>query len=371
MRKIAYFTHSLRSDWNNGNAHFLRGLLRELGRMGHDVTVYEPAQGWSYEHLLQEAAGQNSIDTFATTFPDLTVRLYDETDPQWGDLLRRELQGTDTVILHEWNTSTLIETMLLLRDDLRFRCLFHDTHHRASSSPASIRTLRVHEFDGVLAFGDALTAIYQRQFGIERCWTLHEAADTSVFYPREAEATTDLVWVGNWGDGERSAELREFLVGPVAEMHARSADFRATIYGVRYPEDGLAALREASIRYGGYLPNLSAPAVYASARITMHVPRQQYAGAMTGIPTIRVFEALASGIPLISAPWQDTEELFRPGDFLRVRNRAEAAAAMGGLLANADMAEEQIERGLATVLARHTCAHRAAQLTGIVEEVLG
>ena len=29
---IRYFAHSWVSDWNHGNAHFLRGLARELGR---------------------------------------------------------------------------------------------------------------------------------------------------------------------------------------------------------------------------------------------------------------------------------------------------------------------------------------------------
>ena len=32
--KITYFTHSLRSCWNHGNAHFLRGVLRELMARG-------------------------------------------------------------------------------------------------------------------------------------------------------------------------------------------------------------------------------------------------------------------------------------------------------------------------------------------------
>ena len=52
-------------------------------------------------------------------------------------------------------------------------------------------------------------------------------------------------------------------------------------------------------------------------RVTVHVPRRPYAQALPGIPTIRVFEALACGIPLVSAPWDDVEGLFRPGeDFL-------------------------------------------------------
>ena len=36
---IALFSHSLVSDWNHGNAHFLRGLMRELVRMGHSRSM--------------------------------------------------------------------------------------------------------------------------------------------------------------------------------------------------------------------------------------------------------------------------------------------------------------------------------------------
>ncbi len=85
------------------------------------------------------------------------------------------------------------------------------------------------------------------------------------------------------------------------------------------------ALKQAGVDYGGYLPNLEAPRVYAESRLTVHIPRQQYTHAMTGIPTIRVFEALACGIPLISAPWQDTEGLFREGDFAWASTCAEMA----------------------------------------------
>ena len=57
--------------------------------------------------------------------------------------------------------------------------------------------------------------------------------------------------------------------------------------------------------------------VYSAARLTVHIPRQQYTGAMAGIPTIRVFEALACGIPLLSAPWSDSEQAVPRGRFLR------------------------------------------------------
>ncbi len=361
-RRIVYCAHSIRSDWNNGNAHFLRGLLRGLHMLGHCVTALEPEDGWSYSNLLAEGErGRRSLEQFAAVYPELKVRTY--TDP--GDpVLVKTLREADIVIVHEWTEPALVDRVLALREQHGFRALFHDTHHRASSSPEQLARLRIAEFDGVLAFGQSLRRLYRERWGAARVWTLHEAADTSVFQPQPpAEPERDLVWIGNWGDGERSAELREFLLEPARSLPTRNA----LVYGVRYPEEGLAALAEAGIAYGGYLPNLDAPVAFAAARATVHVPRRQYAAALPGIPTIRVFEALACGIPLLSAPWQDTEQLFGRHDFAWARSGADVCE----FLRDARAREQRAAEGLATVCTRHTTLHRAQQLAEICDEVLG
>jgi len=366
--RLAYFAHSLRSDWNNGNAHFLRGLLRAMGSLGCEVSIFEPAGGWSIDHLREEAQGEDSIVAFHAIYPDLRVVTYRESDCSGSDFFLRQLCDVDVVILHEWNSTALAQMLLGIREELGFRLLFHDTHHRASSAPDQIRAFGTDQFDGVLAFGEALSCIYRDVFGIRRVWTLHEAADITVFQPlADAEKKVDAIWIGNWGDDERSAEIREFFLCPAARLPGR----RFVIHGVRYPQNALDALEETGVAYSGYLPNLDAPAAYAAARLTVHIPRQQYTRAMTGIPTIRVFEALACGIPLISAPWSDTEHLFREGDFLFVRDQREMTGAMEFLLTNGTAAKEQTLRGLETILARHTCRHRAEQLLEICDEVLG
>src|SRR3546814_7021095 len=58
--KILYFTHSLLSCWNHGNAHFLRGVLRELAAMGHDVLALEPEGNWSLANLLSRSEEHTS-----------------------------------------------------------------------------------------------------------------------------------------------------------------------------------------------------------------------------------------------------------------------------------------------------------------------
>src|SRR5947207_3916467 len=66
--KIVMFYHTLVSDWNHGNAHFLRGIATELISRGHEVVVYEPSNSWSYENLVAEH-GQKPIRKFHAVYP--------------------------------------------------------------------------------------------------------------------------------------------------------------------------------------------------------------------------------------------------------------------------------------------------------------
>ena len=54
--RIVLFCHSLQSCWNHGNAHFLRGVARELVAAGHDVRAHEPLDGWSRVNLVRDHA---------------------------------------------------------------------------------------------------------------------------------------------------------------------------------------------------------------------------------------------------------------------------------------------------------------------------
>ena len=87
---------------------------------------------------------------------------------------------------------------------------------------------------------------------------------------------------------------------------------------------------------------------------------------LPGIPTIRVFEALACGIPLVCAPWQDTEGLFKPGeDFLVARSSIQMRDHLDAIRHDPKLAAELSSCGRATVEARHSCAHRVDELLAI------
>lgn len=359
--KFALFYHSLISDWNHGNAHFLRGVVSELIARRHDVRVFEPANAWSVQNLVADH-GESAIAAFHAAFPGLESRRYDHTLD-----LDEALDGVDVVIVHEWNDHGLVKRIGEHRArHRRYKLLFHDTHHRSVTAPHEMAAYDLRNYDGVLAFGEVIRDIYQSHGWAERAWTWHEAADIRVFNPQPATGRDGaVVWIGNWGDEERTAELYAMLIEPVAAL-----GLSANVYGVRYPEEAKRALAAAGIHYAGWLPNYHVPAVFARHRVTVHVPRRPYVDALPGIPTIRPFEALACGIPLISAPWRDTERLFTEGeDYLVARDSDEMQRQLRAVLADADLATALARNGRATVLARHTCAHRVDELLAILEEL--
>ena len=354
--KIAFFVHALASCWNNGNAHFLRGVATALQRQGHAITVFEPRSAWSRDNLLADH-GPQALAAFEAAFPTLRPRFYDFSDDP-----EALIGDADLVLVHEWNEPALVNRIGACRArGGGFVLLFHDTHHRAATSPAEMARFDLSGYDGVLAFGGAIAELYRQRGWASRVWTWHEAADTTVFYPRRADQRDgDLVWVGNWGDGERSDEIREFLLEP-----ARDLGLRADIFGVRYPDEAKAELARHGVRYRGWLANHLVPEIFGRYRLTAHVPRRPYARALPGIPTIRVFEALACGIPLVSAPWEDSEGLFPPGSFLLARDGAEMRAHLRAVLHEPGLADSLIATGLSAIRARHTCDHRADELISI------
>jgi len=359
--RIAIFCHSLLSDWNHGNAHFLRGVATELIASGQQVEIYEPRNAWSVEGMIAEV-GEAGLYAFEHYYPYLKTIRYKQ-----GQIdLERALDGVNLVLVHEWNDPELVARIgQLRRQSPGMVALFHDTHHRAVSNLSAIADLDLCHYDGALLFGRSLAEVYQRHGLAQRTWVWHEAADTRLFHPLPEVATKfELAWIGNWGDEERSAELREFLLEPV-----RALGLQACVYGVRYPGAALDELHAAGIAFCGWLPNFKVPQILAAARLTVHVPRMPYVHLLPGIPTIRVFEALACGVPLVCAPWEDVEGLFEPGAFQIAKNRVDMQSRLRAILNDPAMAREMAQRGLSSVRRRHTCTHRADELLNIYDEL--
>ena len=95
---------------------------------------------------------------------------------------------------------------------------------------------------------------------------------------------------------------------------------------------------------------------------------QLHACAMAAVgfsPSVRLFEAGACGIPVISDAWEGLDTFFAPGDEILV---AASAAEVTEILLDMPETERAAigARARAAVLARHTAAHRALELESYI-----
>jgi spore maturation protein CgeB len=361
--RIVLFVHSVVSDWNNGHAHFLRGLVTALMERGHQVVCCEPLNNWSTKNLLATAQAEPVL-RFAHRFPWIDVRFY---DPQENPIEQIDelTTGADAVIVHEFNEPDIVGAAGYVRRQRQdFLLLFHDTHHRLASAPHQIVRLNLSDYDGILAFGQSLARVYQTTLGFPNVYVFHEAADTRTFFPIESQAEQDVVWIGNWGDDERAALIRDYLIGAAAEL----PDLRFMVHGVRYPKSVLRHFRKAGIRYRSWLPNFDVPEVFARSRVTLHIMRSFYCTALPGIPTIRPFEAMACGIPLVMTRWRDEEHLFEEGrDYLMAQSPQQMRQYLQLLATDKTRRQDLAGNALETIRTRHNCDMRAEQFEHICE----
>jgi spore maturation protein CgeB len=362
VTRFALFYQSVISDWNHGNAHFLRGLMRALQARGHQATCYEQVDNWSLRNLLE--ATPDAISDFERRFPDLAFERY-ALGHDLEAWLRLRLSESDVALVHEWNEPDLIRAVARVSRELGVRAFFHDTHYRVVLDATYRDSLELEQFEGILAYSPS-TAQRFRDLGFANVHVLHEAADTTVFAPLELDKTADVVFVGNYGDGDRSDELEDFVFSPRREL----PNLKYVVYGVRYPEAVVSRLRNGlDIDYHGWLPNVQVPTIYSSTRVVLHVPRRQYVELLPGTPTIRVFEALATGACLISLPWQDTDSLFEAGRDYAVASTPHEMRELIDWLCHDDQARERFgQHGRQTILDRHTCGHRADQLLELLKQ---
>jgi spore maturation protein CgeB len=322
--RLVIFGSAAMASPEDGNSRFLRGVSSELLARGHEVTLHRSPRA--------------SFD------------------------LERTLDRVDVVIVHDGTAPELVKAIRLHHaSNGDYTLLFYDTHQRAATAPPEHRRFNLASFDGVLAAGEVIRQTYLDRGWTGRAWTWHEAADAYTFAPHPgAVRNGDLVWVGSRHDLGASQELGTLVLEP-----ARRLGLRGVIHGDHYPWRARLAIQRSGLRYGGPLAEHLVPVVWARHRFTVELPR--LAHALPGIPPVRMFEALACGIPLICSPWDDTEELLTPGrDYIIAHDQREMEAAMRSLHGDRAHAAELANQGRKTVLGRHTCGHRVEELLAIV-----
>ena len=351
--RIVILGLSITSSWGNGHATTYRSLMRALCRRGHDVLFLECDKPWYRENrdLRRPPFG--------------TLRLYKDV----AELRRRwrgELAEADLVVLGSYVPDG-IAVARLVHEAARGATAVYDIDTPvtlASLAEGSCEYLEprlIPGFDLYLSFtGGPVLRMIERRYGAKAARALYCAVDPEQHRPdAAAEPHWALGYLGTYS-ADRQPVLEKLLCAPAR----RCPKTHFAVAGPLYPADLTWPRNVERIEHVG--PDRHAW-FYGRQRFTLNVTRADMVRCGYS-PSVRLFEAAACGVPIISDDWPGLATIFAPDrEILVARGSADVLRYL-----KMDEAERQqlALNARRRVLASHTAAHRAALLESYVEEAL-
>ncbi|MEA2574704.1 MAG: hypothetical protein QOH93_2002, partial [Chloroflexia bacterium] len=359
----------------NGHATTYRGLVRELTRCGHDVLFLERDKPWY-------ASNRDMPDP-----PWGRTELYDSLDDLKARFTRH-VREADLVIVGSYVPEG-VEVGEWVTQTARRATAFYDI-----DTPVTLAKLErgdteylaphlIPRYGMYLSFtgGPTLDRI-QRHYGSPMARALYCSVDPELYYPIwelgignsdlvniEANPNSqfpipksyDLGYMGTYSD-DRQPPLDLLMLAPAR----RWAEGRFVVAGPQYPDH---IVWPPNVRRVEHLPPAEHREFYNAQRFTLNITRADMVKAGYS-PSVRLFEAAACGVPIISDYWDGLDTIFELGTEILVARSPEDTLSY---LRDISGEERQAIGGRARqrVLRHHTSAHRAAELEAYAMELLG
>jgi spore maturation protein CgeB len=350
--RVAVLGLSLTSSWGNGHATNYRALLRALVERGHDVVFLERDVPWY-------AANRDLPDP-----PHGELVLYGSLDELAGHA--PVVAGADLVVVGSYVPEGVAVAEWAL-GTARGVTAFYDI-----DTPVTLAALArgeceylvpglVPRFDLYLSFtgGPALEVLEQR-FGARRARAFHCLVDPDAYPPLEVPRRWDLGYLGTYSD-DRQPVLEQLLLEPAR----RRPELRFVVAGPQYP----ASIRwPPNVERIEHLPPAEHPVFYAASRLTLNVTRADMVAAGWS-PSVRLFEAAACAVPVVSDSWPGLHDFFADEQEILVVEGPDE------VLRHLDAVDDRRRRDIGAaarrrVLEGDTADHRAAELEAHVAGVL-
>jgi spore maturation protein CgeB len=351
--RIVILGLSITSSWGNGHATTFRSLVRELSRRGHDVLFLERDQPWYARNrdLPEPPYGRTRL-----------YRSVRELQARFAGAVRRAdlvIVGSyvpDGIEVGEWAIATARGVTAFYDIDTPVTLAGLERGDAEYLSPRLVR-----RYDMYLSFtGGPTLARIERRYGARMARPLYCSCDPGLYYPeKRVRRRWDLGFLGTYSS-DRQPTLDRLLLEPARQLPDRAF----IVAGPQFPDT--IAWPDNVERVEHLAPGRHR-AFYAAQRFTLNVTRAHMVKAGWS-PSVRLFEAAACGVPIISDAWPGLDSVFEPGREILV---ARSSADVTSYLADVSEAERAAigRRARARVLERHTAAHRAAELEGYVGEI--
>ena len=353
MVKIVFLGLSVTSSWGNGHATTYRGLMRGLSERGHDVLFLERDVPWYAENhdVRNPPYGRTELYSSVEELKDRFAR-----DVAGADLVIVGSYVTEGVAIGEWVLANAKNVTAFYDIDTPITLSKLDRGDTEYLSADLVPRYQLYlSFTG----GPTLERI-QREYGSPCAKALYCSVDPSIYHPEPGIPTWDLGYLGTYSE-DRQPALEHLLLKP-AVMWPQG---RFVVAGPLYPD---------SIEWPGNVERMEhlSPAdhreFYNTQRFTLNVTRQEMTRAGYS-PSVRLFEAAACGVPILSDHWAGLDSFFEIGREILVVNSPEETLRNVRTMPE-ERRREMGMRACERVLAKHTSAHRAAELEGYARELL-
>jgi spore maturation protein CgeB len=349
--KIVMLGLSVTSSWGNGHATTYRSLIRGLAAAGHQVLFLERDAPW-YEGNRDEPNPPGATTVLYDSVSEL-IRTADASVRN-ADLVIVGSFVPDGIAIGEWVTSVAQGLTAFYDIDTPVTLL----KLRQNSCPYLTRDL-IRSYGLYLSFtGGPVPAMIERQYGSPAARALFCSVDTDRYVPVQRSPRWDLGYLGTWSD-DRQPSLEELLLKPARAWSAG----RFAVVGPQYPT---TMQWPSNVHREIHLSPREHPDFYGSQRFTLNITRDAMKSAGYS-PSVRLFEAGACAVPIISDWWEGLDTLLEPG-----REVLLAESADDTLRYLRDLSETvRLRIGAAArkrILAEHTPLRRALQLQHFVEE---
>ena len=348
--KIVILGLSLTSSWGNGHATTFRGLVRELSARGHDILFLERDLPWYADNrdLPHPPWGR--------------TELYD-TVTELQSNYAGEVGSADAVIVGSYVPDG-IAIGQWVQDTARGLRAFYDIDTPVTLAAlgrgdcAYLMPALIPRYDLYLSFagGPTLTRL-EEQYYSPCAKPLYCSVDPDLYFPETRPVDYDLGYMGTYS-ADRQPPLDTLLLEPAR----RWPKGRFAVAGPQYPD---TVVWPANVSRTEHLPPEQHRAFYNAQKFTLNITRADMI-AMGYAPSVRLFEAAACGVPIISDDWDGLDTFFQIGSEILTAQAAEDVLTI--LQETPDslrnlMAAQARRR----VLESHTAAHRAAELEAYLQ----
>jgi len=351
--KITILGLSITSSWGNGHATTYRGLVRELVRGGHDVLFLEHDKPWyaSNRDMPNPPFGRTELYPGVEQLKDRFT-----SDVRRADLVIVGSYVPEGVAVGEWVVRTARGLTAFYDIDTPVTLAKLERGDTEYLSPELIPRYGMYlSFTG----GPTLRRL-ERDLGSPRALPLYCAVDPEMYYPETCSPPRwDLGYLGTYS-ADRQPPLERLMLEPARRLSSA----RFVVAGAQYPE---SVQWPPNVQRIHHLPPAEHRRFYNEQAFTLNITRADMIRAGYS-PSVRLFEAAACGVPIISDAWEGLESFFATGSEILVAHSADDVMRV---LARTSEAERKAigERARRRVLGAHTAAHRADELERYVLEV--